>query len=115
MRKPCPPSMAERPAYCPESSRARLDMVRALADHVSAVYFMTADCYETAEEEPQELLPILNFLIDLGDMTCYARRGFLVSNALLCHCTSCYGPYFLYSSLCLCLTISLLLPIESLL
>ena len=40
-------------------------MVRALADHVSAVYFMTADCYETAEEEPQELLPILNFLIDL--------------------------------------------------
>ena len=50
-------------------------MVRALSDHVSAVYFMTADCYETAEEEPQELLPILNFLIDLGDMTCYARRG----------------------------------------
>ncbi|CAE7601257.1 RPT1A [Symbiodinium sp. CCMP2592] len=74
VRKPCPPSMAERPAYCPESSRARLDMVRALADHVSAVYFMTADCYETAEEEPLELLPILNFLIDLGDMTCYARQ-----------------------------------------
>lgn len=49
-------------------------MVRALSDHVSAVYFMTADCYETAEEEPQELLPILNFLIDLGDMTCYARQ-----------------------------------------
>ena len=75
MRKPCPPSMADRPRDCPESNKVRLDMGRALFDHVSAVYYMTADCYETAKEEPEELLPVLNFLVDLGDLACYTRCG----------------------------------------
>ncbi|CAE7592927.1 PDK [Symbiodinium natans] len=66
--------MADRPRDCPESNKVRLDMGRALFDHVSAVYYMTADCYETAKEEPEELLPVLNFLVDLGDLACYTRQ-----------------------------------------
>ena len=110
MRKPCPPSMAERPAQCSESNRAQLDFSRALFDHVAAAYHLTADCYETAEDEPQELLPILNFLIDLKDLTCYTRRGIirttsalsLLLSCRLCLCTCVLASATLSQSVCRC-------------
>ena len=93
MRKPCPPSVADRPEQCRQSSAAHLDMGRALFDHVSAVFFMATNCYETAEEEPQELLPILNFLIDLGDLACYARQG-ATPNLLLLLFVAVLPPFY---------------------
>ncbi|CAE7602752.1 PDK [Symbiodinium natans] len=73
-RKPCPPSIADRPKTCQPESKAHLDAINALFYQASSVYFLTANCYETAEEEPKELLPILNFLTDMGDLLCYTRH-----------------------------------------
>ena len=80
-RKPCPPSIADRPKTCQPESKAHLDAINALFYQASSVYFLTANCYETAEEEPKELLPILNFLTDMGDLLCYTRPGKVKSSS----------------------------------